>query len=33
VRYAFTNTPSATLFDSTGLPAPSFRTDAPAAGR
>ncbi len=32
-RYAFTNTPAATLFNSAGLPASSFRTDAPAAGR
>lgn len=28
VRYAFTNTPEATLFNSAGLPAPSFRSDA-----
>jgi sialate O-acetylesterase len=27
VRYAFSNTPDATLFNSDGLPAPSFRTD------
>jgi len=27
VRYAFSNTPEATLFNSAGLPAPSFRTD------
>jgi sialate O-acetylesterase len=27
VRYAFTNTPRATFFNSEGLPAPSFRTD------
>ncbi len=27
VRYAFENTPEATLFNSAGLPAPSFRTD------
>ncbi|HSQ75063.1 MAG TPA: sialate O-acetylesterase, partial [Bacteroidota bacterium] len=27
VRYAFTNTPTATLFNKDGLPAPSFRTD------
>jgi sialate O-acetylesterase len=27
VRYAFTNTPEATLFNSAGLPASSFRTD------
>jgi sialate O-acetylesterase len=27
VRYAFTNTPTATLFNKAGLPAPSFRTD------
>ena len=27
VRYAFSNTPEATLFSSEGLPAPSFRTD------
>ena len=33
VRYAFTNTPAATLFDSAGLPAPSFRSDAPTAAR
>lgn len=29
VRYAFTNVPVVTLFDSSGVPAPSFRTDAP----
>ncbi|MCI0707175.1 MAG: glycosyl hydrolase family 2 [Ignavibacteriae bacterium] len=27
VRYAFNNTPEATLFNAEGLPAPSFRTD------
>ena len=27
VRYGFSNTPPATLFNSSGLPAPSFRTD------
>ncbi len=27
VRYAFTDTPGATLFNTAGLPAPSFRTD------
>jgi sialate O-acetylesterase len=27
VRYAFSNTPEATLFNTAGLPAPSFRTD------
>jgi sialate O-acetylesterase len=27
VRYAFSNTPEATLFNKDGLPAPSFRTD------
>jgi sialate O-acetylesterase len=27
VRYAFGNTPEATLFNTAGLPAPSFRTD------
>jgi len=27
VRYAFSNTPEATLFNTDGLPAPSFRTD------
>ncbi|MGA9120388.1 MAG: sialate O-acetylesterase [Bacteroidota bacterium] len=27
VRYAFSNTPTATLFNREGLPAPSFRTD------
>jgi sialate O-acetylesterase len=27
VRYAFTNTPEATLYNKDGLPAPSFRTD------
>jgi sialate O-acetylesterase len=27
VRYAFSNTPDATLFNTDGLPAPSFRTD------
>jgi sialate O-acetylesterase len=27
VRYAFSNTPDATLFNTAGLPAPSFRTD------
>jgi len=27
VRYAFENTPAATLFNKAGLPAPSFRTD------
>jgi sialate O-acetylesterase len=30
VRYAFTDTPTATLFNSAGLPASSFRTEAPA---
>jgi sialate O-acetylesterase len=29
-RYAFRDTPAATLFDAAGLPAASFRTDAPA---
>jgi sialate O-acetylesterase len=28
VRYAFSNTPQATLFNGAGLPAPSFRTDS-----
>ncbi len=28
VRYAFSNTPPATLFNAAGLPAPSFRTDS-----
>jgi sialate O-acetylesterase len=27
VRYDFSNTPEATLFNTEGLPAPSFRTD------
>jgi len=27
VRYAFSNAPEATLFNTAGLPAPSFRTD------
>ena len=33
VRYAFSDTPAATLFDAAGLPAPPFRTDAPRTPR